>query len=171
MALADSTSLGFSGAELLAKVEGTRDAVLHYESGGETGLSLVVTKREDKATLIKYEQPSSVDVLCPDVLQVGLAVQFSTADGGFSEDLAAVASASSLDSIEWLARQALQDVQGSWRPVDLDPADYDSVSLEVSGSVGASSGSTMTNTGTLLLVSSKSDAEAKKGSSEPIASW
>lgn len=166
--LADATPLGFTGAELLQKVEGTSEAVFRYESGDTTKLALSVARKDEKVNLVQhhYYGDRSRDSECGQgKMEVALDVQLSTADGAFSEHFAAVGSAASLRSITWMAEIDLASLGGTWRPKDLDPSAYDTVKVVVSGAVAA------TKTGEVSLFTTKADSNAQTGSSQPIASW
>lgn len=133
--------------EALAPFEGEHVVVLAYEDGGETALTIRVTRAGepewvDQEAVYPGTGPA-IGVVCWDHVRMPVAARFTTEDGAFAESWEQTHSApgapySTDDSglaLSYTVDPAM--VAGSWTLEGVDPSGYDFLELAIAGSTGS----------------------------------
>ncbi len=94
LALSDRSSLGFSGAEVLAALGSSQRRTLSYDAGGATPLTLGLEYEDGSVAFVQREFRSDgsgreasmeIAVDCGDVVELAVTLTFATDDGAFDE--------------------------------------------------------------------------------------
>ncbi|MEJ7733021.1 MAG: hypothetical protein WKG00_27965 [Polyangiaceae bacterium] len=133
LALDEVSTLGFSAADALPTLEGPRTETLLWAKGGDTVLSLEALYVGGETRLVESEYRSygqtTPELDCPPAIEIDLDLDFATADGQFAETWQATARADSAQSASFFHDIDLGALTGTYQVTEVDPADYDSVSV------------------------------------------
>lgn len=118
--LEEVTELGFSAAEVLARLPASEVALLTWEGGGTTDLTLTyapaaAARFVDSVAVYPDgdgETPA-IAVICEDRVEIDLDFTIATTDGALDEDLAAPIRATAVDAATVWADLDLDGLQGS----------------------------------------------------------
>ena len=184
LAAADTSPLGFSADEVLAIVAGPTLATATYPDGGATtGLSISLALVGDPVFHERTEvvdtggggadtgpawgAPSGADGGCPDWLELPLSLRFVTDDGAFDESVSSTMLAMDLASLWASADLDWENLGGSYTFTEIDPTEWDEVSLSVSA--GFSGGAT--NGQVDMSASRTVSADMGEGMVGPVLRW
>ena len=144
--LDEASPLGFSGAEALETIGGEWTRPLTWGKGGETELTLSIAYAGETRYLDREWKGDGAEAEpaddCPDVLELAISVEFTTADGGFAESWTASALAPEPSSAWHRHELDLDALEGSYEVSEIDPTEWDDVvgyvDLSLTAGVGAS---------------------------------
>lgn len=147
--LDEDPGLGFSAGEVLALASGPRTAPLKWDWTGETTLlhsdlshdgaapvyaTAVLVDSETGAPWEETEgdtgEPADVDQLCPPHIELGVAWTARTEDGRLDEALSDRVSMELGSALRVEVDVDYADLGGSGIPMEIDPVEWDSVSIE-----------------------------------------
>lgn len=136
----ESSPLGFAPSELLDNVAKTYEDTMVWEDGTTTALTLTVTYTDGDMFFVDSEPSQDTNgtdlaAICDDRLEIGVTVEFQTADGAFDEswDLKLISLVSNEASIN--QELDLDGLSGSYSLRALNPADYDEVKAWVTATL------------------------------------
>jgi hypothetical protein len=141
IALDAPSSLGFSGADVLAMLGAEQNRTLSYEGGGTTALQLGIDHDGGSVEFVEREfrrddsgrEPAISDMelapACDDVLELELTLTFETADGAFDEAWAVRLDADTAGTARVFHVFDPEMISGSYR---IDRGSYEDVSANIS---------------------------------------
>lgn len=141
LAADEATPEGTLPSALIAAVGGERATTLAYDAtGATTALTLAVTWTDGAIVWVdgtaawvgdEPEDSGAPDDApdCEDRLEVAVTLAFTTADGAFAEALDAVLVGTAAEVGRIDLRVPWEDLAGAYVPTELDPAEWDEVSL------------------------------------------
>lgn len=143
----EDPGVGFTPGEVYAAVEGEHRAVLRFEDGGSTGLSITLARGgagAEWASAVATD-PDTGEALsaedtqaaCPSTLELGLTWTFVTDDGAFDEVFEVTVEPEVASGVDLGTLVQLDAIEGSFVPEGMDPAEWDTVELQLFGSVGS----------------------------------
>ncbi|MEJ7731975.1 MAG: hypothetical protein WKG00_22540 [Polyangiaceae bacterium] len=151
--LDEPTALGFTAAELLDLADGDHQASLAWDKGGSTSLDVSVTADAASARYVEraWQDDGSGTAAepaidCPDVIEIDAVTGFATEDGAFAESWTTTLSASEPGLVLLGASVAPDAIAGSYQVTEVDPAQYDEltlffdVAIDAGGATGAVAG-------------------------------
>ncbi len=139
----EASPFGYSPNELVAAIGGARTVPLAWAKGGSTELTLTVTPAIDGAAFVDYEYEDAggdgaqPEIGCEDAVEVPASISFHTADGAFDETLSLTLSSRAADRAAFFHELDLDSLTGTYEVTEVDPADYESVSVFVTAEVDA----------------------------------
>lgn len=141
----EDPGIGFTAAEVLANTLGPRSAPLKWDWTGETTvldselfedgdpswMTAEVVNSETGEPWVD-EDGGTVDAesMCPSYLSLPVAWSGSTADGAFAVDFSARATINAVTVVSLTVEITQEDLGGSGIPMEIDPAEWDSVRFE-----------------------------------------
>jgi hypothetical protein len=134
LGLDEVSPLGFSAADALPTIEGARTETLLWAKGGDTVLSLEALyvggdTRFVESEYRSYGQTGAPVLDCPPAIEIDLDLDFATADGAFAETWQGTARAESAQSATFFHDLDLDALAGTYQVTEVEPADFDAVSV------------------------------------------
>jgi len=143
--LDEPTALGFTAADVLAIADGDHQASLAWDKGGSTGLAVSVTADAATARYVVREwqddgsgSAAEPAIDCLDVIEIDAVTGFATEDGAFAESWTTTLSASEPGLVLLGASVAPDAIAGSYHVTEVDPAQYDELTLFFDVAIDAS---------------------------------
>jgi hypothetical protein len=142
--LDEPTALGFTAADVLAIADGDHPASLAWDKGGSTGLAVSVTADAASARYVVRDWQDNGSGMaepamdCADVIEIDAVTGFATDDGAFAESWTTVLSASESGLVLLGASVAPDAIAGSYEVTEVDPAQYDELTLFFDVAIAAS---------------------------------
>jgi hypothetical protein len=163
--LDEATALGLTAADVLAIADGDHQASLAWDKGGSTGLAVSVTADATSARYVVRDwQDNGPGVAepamdCLDVIEIDAVTGFATEDGAFAESWTTTLSASDPGLVLLGASVAPDAIAGSYQVTEVDPAQYDELTLFFDLAIDAS-GATGTVAGQAVQGSNNPDPDS-----------
>jgi hypothetical protein len=137
LALDEVSPLGFSAADALASIEGPRTETLLWAKGGDTVLSLDALYVGGETRFVEsefraYGEDGAPQLDCPPAIEIDLDLGFDTADGALVETWRGTARAEATDRATFWHELDLEALIGTYQVTEVDPAEYDAVSVYAS---------------------------------------
>lgn len=156
LAWSELSPLGFSADGLLRALGAEREARLEWADGSSTALSLTLDRSEGRvafeerdwvesssgaepaiAQLGSTDEPAPFQ--CNDVVSLPVTLSFATSDGAFAEQLSLRLLAESTTRATGGATLDAEELVGSFRVTEVDPAAYDRVRVGFELTLGSGS--------------------------------
>jgi hypothetical protein len=134
LTLEEASSLGFSGADLLALASGVHSETLSWASGGSTPVTVTVTWGEGEVRFMDSEAvypdtglTMDIGIECQDYLEVDVALTIATEDGALDESFDLALRSDEGTTVSASVQLDHTQMNGSYEFTLMDPSEYDSV--------------------------------------------
>lgn len=136
----DDSLMGFSGLDVLAQTATVTSSTARWSEGSSPNTTLHITVSSAGAPIFHDLEESTdtggpsqgADFACMDYLEQPVTLDFYTDDGAFNESLSTAIYAMDIDAISVGGDFDPFALNGSFTFADLDPSEWDTVSLSLS---------------------------------------